>query len=70
MRQLAADLLELPTNCLASVYQLCNNLPREFLAEDLVALVNKDDPIWDFGRFKQEFVDPSKYDTSHDTSSM
>lgn len=49
-----------PTDSFAASHQVHNHLTGNLRGEVQPALVNYDHPVWDFGRFKQKFVNPSK----------
>lgn len=49
-----------PTNCFASLHQVRNRLPRDVIAESIPTLVNKDDPLGNFGWVIHKFIDSVK----------
>jgi hypothetical protein len=56
-----------PTDCFASPHQARNHPPRDIFAEAISTLVDKDDPMRNFGRLIHEFVDSvGKYWSSRD----
>jgi len=48
------------TDCFASSHQARDHLPRDILAEALLPLVDKNNPVWDVGGIEHEFINPSK----------